>query len=78
MGIESVLRAAEAAGFATASDENEQDHRPAAVAKPKPRQREQPKDVLLPAMQTASSTPPTTVWTRTNLTYLLPAWASKG
>ena len=78
MSIESLLRAAEAAGFAMASDENERPERkaipetaPLAVAKT-------PKEVLSFSGVQAAVQEPFAHWTRAHFSNFLPVWHAKG
>lgn len=73
MTIETLLRAAEAAGFATASDENERRLAPVSM----PAAWTSPKDVLASGLPSADTAVASTLWARSNLTHLIPTWHSK-
>ena len=74
MTIETLLRAAEAAGFATASDENERRLPPVSM----PQSWTSPKDVLSASLAPVDPMAGPTLWARSNLTQYIPIWNAKG
>ena len=78
MSIESLQRAAEAAGFATASDENERAERKTGAERIAPLVTKSPKDVLSFSGVQAAVQEPFAHWTRAQLSNLLPVWHAKG
>jgi hypothetical protein len=83
MTLDSLLRAAEAAGFATASDENARTSRRAEpVAPAAPAKTAKPRDVLTFSSAakggTASLQQPMGHWARAQFAGLLPVWYAKG
>jgi hypothetical protein len=78
MSIENLQRAAEAAGFATASDDNQD--APNRSARPR-----QATALSYPASLLAAARPllpempaaPAAIWSRANLGQFIPAWAAK-
>jgi hypothetical protein len=78
MTIEALLRAAEAAGFATASDENEQPAPKAAVEPKHLASTASPRDVLSFFGATRGSHEPLAQWTRNQIANLLPVWPARG
>lgn len=73
MSIESVMRAAEAAGFATASDENDAVRYVVAAEGAIAQKPVNPKDVLSFGMPGALSQPFGGLFARSNFAYFLPA-----
>lgn len=83
MTLESLLRAAEAAGFATASDENARTSRKAdPVAPAGPAKTVKPRDILAFSSSTksrfAALQEPAGHWARAQIAGLLPVWYAKG
>jgi len=81
MSIESLLRAAEAAGFAMASDENETPIRKPTATVTQRSKVPAPKDVLPFGNDRSASfsavQEPLASWTRTQIASLLPIWYAK-
>lgn len=77
MSIESLMRAAEAAGFATASDENDRGHGNAQIERPMVARTKSPREVLSFASVQSAFQEPLGFWARTQLTNLLPARHAK-
>lgn len=77
MSIASLMRAVEAAGFATASGENDRKINPAPVSWQVHGARPLPKDVLMAAKTNAGEASAVSIWSRPNLTHLIPSWNSK-
>jgi hypothetical protein len=83
MTLDSLLRAAEAAGFATVSDENARTSRRAEpVAPAAPAKTAKPRDVLTfssaAKVGPASLQQPVGHWARAQIAGLLPVWHAKG
>ena len=81
MTFETLLKAAEAAGFAMASDENEQAPRKVQIEPPARPKSALPKDVLSftgpQSGSFAAIQEPLAHWTRTQLANFLPVWHAK-
>ena len=73
MTIEALLRAAEAAGFATVSDENEGRLAPVSL----PAAWTSPKDAGLARAAPPEAAIAATLWARSNLTQYIPSWHAK-
>jgi len=83
MTLESLLRAAEAAGFATASDENARTSAKAVpVAQAAPAKTVKPRDILAfsgtARGKLATVQEPVGHWARAQIAGLLPVWYAKG